>query len=101
MSKRRVEAVWIEAEHWPQDCKDATDEKTEVVVTFRDGSTWAASFATYRHLEFVERNHGPGGLFEHRRVVPVEQMNRDEIEAVVYDLILEGDFENFFQSCDD
>jgi hypothetical protein len=33
--------------------------------------------------------------------VPIEQMTRTEIEGVVYDLILEDEFETYFKNCDD
>jgi hypothetical protein len=53
MPKRRVEKIWIEAELCREDHQDA-EEETEVLVMFRDRSTWTATFATYKHLELSD-----------------------------------------------
>lgn len=61
--ERQSYKIWIEAEEWRAGSWTPDDADTDVIVTREDGSRWAASFFSYKHIEtLTKKNQGPVGL---------------------------------------
>lgn len=105
MEKETI-SIWIEAECWAPGEWDINNDNTDVVVTFKDGSKWAASFFTYNNIEKLRRKNEETGeylsgkYFWSSDMILVDKVNRSRIEEVVEHLIEENKFEQIFIKCE-
>ena len=94
--------LWIEAEEWPPGEWDPADAVTDVVATLADGSRWIAAFCAFAHLPTLRRacaesGENLGGRYLWASdLVLVDDTSRATIEAVVADLVANGDLASAF-----
>lgn len=98
-------SVWIEAESWAPGEWTPDDDSTDVIVTWKDGGRWIATFISYQHVKtLTEKNRRSGeniaGTYLWiRDMILIDETSRQRIEEVVNDLINTGDFELVFRCC--
>lgn len=101
MKMSNVESIWIEAEEWEFGW-DPLDDNSDVKVVLSDGSSWVATFCTYRNIatlrsKNVETGECLGGVyFWATDLILIDELTRERIAAVVEDLIANGEFESAF-----
>ncbi|WP_238918602.1 hypothetical protein [Clostridium sp. YIM B02555] len=93
--------IWIEAEQW-EDVLDVHNDNTDVIVEFKNGARWGASFFTYSNISrLVEKNRVTGECLSGKYywssdMVLIDEISRKRIEEVINYLICEGKFEVIF-----
>lgn len=98
--------IWIEAEQW-EDGWDINNDNTDVIVEFKNGTRWIASFFTYRNIsKLVEKNRSTGEClggkyFWSSNMVLVDEISRERIEEIINHLVIAGEFEIIFSRCSD
>lgn len=98
--------IWIEAEQWA-DGWDINNDNTDVIVEFKSGTRWIASFFTYSNISrIVEKNRSTGEClcgkyYWSSDMVLVDEVSRERIKEVINHLISEGEFEAIFSRCSD
>jgi len=103
--EKEINSIWIEAESWAPEEWDINNDNTDVVVTFKDGSRWAASFFTYDNIEKLRQKNKETGeclkgkYFWSSNMILVDEVSRTRIEEVVGHLIKEYEFEQVFKQC--
>ncbi len=94
--------IWIEAEHWSPGQWVPRNANSDVVVTFRDGRRWTATFFSYDNIETMRRKTQETGeclagrYFWASNMVLVHELTRDTVEQVVQDLLSTKAFESVF-----
>lgn len=102
MKRPQIKEIWIEADQWAEGEWDSEDDNSDVIVTLDNGEKWVASFFTFRNIQTLrEKNKSSGecmsgAYFWASDMIMVDELSRARIEAVVNDLIEEGEFENVF-----
>jgi hypothetical protein len=100
-------SIWIEAEEWAVGEWNKYDANTDVIVTFKDGARWIASFFTYKNIQtLAEKNRQTGECLRGKYfwgsdMLLVDECSRNRIEEVIGHLIIQGDFELIFDKCDE
>ncbi|MGB8344289.1 MAG: hypothetical protein WCD86_05365 [Ktedonobacteraceae bacterium] len=95
-------AVWIEAECWVPGSWIPNDANTDVIVTYEDGSRWAATFVSYQNVQTLrEKNQKSGeslsgSYFWATSMILVDEVSRQRVEQVICDLLSIGQFEAAF-----
>lgn len=98
--------IWIEADQWA-DGWDINNDNTDVIVEFKNGTRWIASFFTYSNIsKLVEKNRSTGEClggkyFWSSDMLLVDEISRERIKEVINHLISEGEFEAIFSRCSD
>lgn len=100
-----IKEIWIESED-----KGAiiggeleTNDNSDVIVTFLDGTRFIATFFTYQNIEHLRnknRNTGEylsGKFFWASDMLIVDEINRNEIEEIISHLISKDDFNSIFK----
>lgn len=96
--------VWIEAEQW-EDGWDINNDNTDVIVGFKNGTRWVATFFTYSNIsKLAEKNRSTGEFlggkyFWASNMVLIDEISRERIEEVINQLINAGEFEAIFNRC--
>lgn len=99
--------IWIEAEQWAPGEWDSPDCNSDVMVSFRDGAEWVATFFTYTNIAMLVDKYKQTGeclggkYFWATDMVLVDELTRQRVEEVVAHLIETGDFEKVFSIDDD
>jgi hypothetical protein len=94
--------IWIEAEQWPPDEWNILDCNSDVMVSFREGAEWTATFFTYNNIStLVEKNKQSGECLQGKYfwttdLILIDEISRERIEEVIKDLLESGEFENAF-----
>ena len=94
--------LWIEAESWEPGTWNPSDDATDVVVSFPDGSRWVATFCAFAHVEVLRRNCAASGeclggkYLWGSDLILVDDTSRASITAVVADLVAAGDVPSAF-----
>jgi len=94
--------LWIEAAEWPAGEWDPAVDATDVVVTLDDGSRWIASVCPFAGLATLrercaESGENLGGRYLWASdLILVESTRREELEAVVRDLLETGELPSAF-----
>lgn len=97
--------VWIEAEEWASGQWIPEDGNTDVMVTFQDGHRWLATFIAYKNIQTLTEKHRKTGenLFGAyvwiSDMVLVDEISCSRIEAIIHDLLKQGEFESIFGYC--
>lgn len=105
MSQMQGYTLWIEAEEWDPGEWTPTDDNTDVIVTFEDGSRWVASFFSYANIHtLTEKNRQTGecmsgAYFWGSDMILIDEVSRPRIEEVIQYLLHEGEFEMAFTHC--
>lgn len=103
----KVYDIWIEAECLAEGQWNTCDGNTDVIVKFKDGSRWVASFFTYTNIKtLVEKNKKTGECMNGKYfwasdMILIDEVSRKQIEEVIDHLINEGEFEFIFKKCSD
>lgn len=98
--------IWIEAEQWSPGQWDYDDCNSDVIVSFKAGPEWAATFFTYKNIStLVEKNEGTGECLNGKYfwatdMILIDEISRERIEEVVKHLIATGEFESVFSISD-
>lgn len=100
----QIKDIWIESEE-----KGAiigrtieTNDNSDVIVTFSDGSRYVASFFTYENIEHLRTKNQKTGecmngqFFWASDMIIVERISRAEIEKIVNHLLSEEEFHLIF-----
>lgn len=101
----KISDIWIEAEQWAEGELSPSDDNSDVIVTFDDGSRWVASLFTYKNittLAAMNRATGEclgGSYLWASDMILIDEISRDKIEQVINDLISRGEFESAFSNC--
>lgn len=104
-SKRLSYSIWIEAEQWDAGEWDPVDDNSDVVVSFEDGTSSAATFVSYRNIQsLADKNRVTGEClggkyFWTSDLILVDEVTRARIEEVIKHLIEAGEFEGAFSRC--
>ncbi len=102
----QVRSIWIEAEEWAEGEWSPVDQWSDAIVTLEDDSQWVASFVTYRHIETLrerDRQTGEclcGSYFWMTDLIIINEISRVNIERVVNDLLVTGEFRIAFDACE-
>ena len=94
--------IWIEVEQWDTGEWNPIDCHSDVVVSFRQGAEWTATFFTYDNIpKLVEKNRQSGECLQGKyfwatNMILVDAISRERIEEVVKHLIKVGEFESVF-----
>jgi hypothetical protein len=94
--------LWIEAEEWEPGSWTPTDDVTDAIVSFPDGSRWVATFCAFDHVAALRRNCAANGECLGGRylwasdLILIDDTSRPSIEAVVRDLIATGELPSAF-----
>ena len=97
--------VWIEAECWEEGTWTPEVCNTDVVVTFEEGSAWAATFFSYANiLSLAKKNQQTGECLSGKwfwasNMALVDTTTRAIIEAVIADMLAEDEFNLIFVRC--
>jgi hypothetical protein len=100
-----INSIWIEAEEWAEGAWDINNDNTDVIVSFKDGSRWVASFFTYSNIEkLTQKNRKTGECmsgkyFWSSDMILVDEVSRKRIEEVIKHLIMENEFDRIFKLC--
>lgn len=103
--QKQYYTLWIETEQWAAEEWNIYDDNTDVIVTFKDGTRWVASFFTYQNIQtLVEKNKQTGECmfgkyFWSSDMILVDECSRERIEEVVKGLLDNGEFEAVFERC--
>ena len=95
--------VSIELEECEPQTWSADDDSSLVWVTFENGVRWVATFITYKNIETLRAKSAEEGWSLGGRylwvssMIVIDELSRPSIEAVVEDLMRDGDFEEAFQ----
>ena len=98
--------IWIEAEQWASGQWDRADCNSDVIVSFRDGAEWVATFFTHKNIAtLTDKNKRTGEClggkyFWASDMIILDELTRERVEEVVAHLIETGEFEKVF-SIDD
>lgn len=100
----QIKDIWIESEE-----KGAliggtleTNDNSDVIVTFNDGSRYVASFFTYKNIEHLRKKNQKTGeclngrFFWASGMVIVERISRVEIEEIINHLLSQEEFNSIF-----
>ena len=80
-----------------------TTGNTDVIVQLDNKKKYIASFISYNHIDKINLEHAKNGeflngaYFWNKNMVLVKDCSLDIIEAIVKDLIDEGNFEEAFE----
>ena len=94
--------IWIEAEHWAPGEWNSVDCNSDVMVSFREGAEWTATFFTYNNIKtLAEKNKRTGEClqgtyFWATDMILVDELSRERIEELVKHFIETGEFESIF-----
>lgn len=94
--------LWIEAEAWVPGSWEPLDTNSDVIVTFADGSRWAASFFTYATIATLVAGWKQTGECLHGAyvwasdMILIDEVSRSQIEKVVIDFLEMGIFRDAF-----
>lgn len=100
MSPTNIGNIWISAEHWPGGEWEPDDEIVDVVVTRADGSRWAATVCSFRHVQALTAKWSTSGeclggrYFWAKNLILVTDTSRSTIEETMFDLIKSGELEH-------
>ena len=100
-------SIWIEAEEWAPGAWTPADDNSDVIVTFKNGAQWVATFFSYQNiLSLREKNRGTGEClggkyFCATDMILVDEVSRERIEEVVDDLLKQEEFDTYFALCKD
>jgi hypothetical protein len=106
-SQRQKYSIWIEAEEWADGEWTPADDNTDVTVTFGNSKRWVATFFSYQNiLSLAEENRESGEClggkyFVASKMVLVDVVSRERIEAVVAEMLKLNDFERYFAIWED
>ena len=106
MNPRKKYKLWIEAECWSETW-NPEDVNTDVKVVFDDGSSWVASFFTYKNIEtLVKKNQHTGEClsgtyFWSSDMILIDKVERKKIREVIDNIIERGYLNLVFSQCDD
>ncbi|HJQ25278.1 MAG TPA: hypothetical protein VKA60_15265 [Blastocatellia bacterium] len=95
--------IWIEAEQWTPGEWNPIDCNSDVMVSFREGAEWTATFFTYANISTLVEKNGKSGecmygkYFWATDMILVDEITRERIEEVVKHLIETGGFESIFR----
>jgi len=102
--KEREYTVWLEAEQWEIGQWTPEDDSTDVIVAWKDGSRWSATFVAYQHIKtLTEKNKRTGEclsgayLWIHEMIL-IDKVSRFRIEEVIQYLITSGEFHQVFRT---
>src|SRR5262249_32714919 len=99
-------SIWIEAEQWETGEWTPSDDNTDVVVLFEDGSRWVATFFSYQNVSsLAEKNRATGEClggkyFVATDMILVDEVTRQRIEEVIEELLNRSEFEIYFAPCE-
>jgi len=99
-------SIWIEAEEWAPGEWVPRDDNSDVIVSFKNGARWVATFFSYQNiLSLAEKNRHTGEClhgqyFAATDMVLVDEISRKRIEEVVDDLLRCNEFETYFTLCE-
>lgn len=88
-----IQHIWIEAEEWASGEWNPGDGNTDVKVTLGDGSTWVATFLSYKNISsLVEKNRKTGECLSGRyfwasNMILADRVSRERIEEIVTYLV--------------
>lgn len=98
----RIEHIYISADD--SDANKLTGEVlADVVVSFRHGAKYAASFLAYGNIQALTREHQQSGAFLAgkyfwmKNMVLIAWLDKALIKEVIGDLMEEGDFTSVFK----
>ncbi len=97
--------VWIEAENWAPGEWTPDNNSTDVIVTFKDGSSRIATFISYTYVNTLTERYRQSGenisgaYLWIRDMILIDEVSRPRIEEVINDLFKAGDFELVFRLC--
>jgi hypothetical protein len=100
-------SIWIEAEEWAAGERTASDDNSDVIVTFENGDRWVATFFSYQNttsLAAKNRQTGEclaGKYFVATEMILVDELSRNRIEEVVANLIEGNDLKTYFARCEE
>ena len=95
--------IEIEAEHWAPGQWNPPDDNTDVVVQFRDGSRFVATFFTYQNITTLRTKNQQtgecmsGGYFWAIGMILIDEASRERIQQVVEHLLHSGEFRTIFR----
>ena len=106
-SQKQKYSIWIEAEQWAKGEWTPTDDNSDVIVTFKNGKRWFATFFSYQNiLSLSEKNRKSGECLDGKYFVAtdmvlVDVVSRERIETVVAEMLKLNEFEIYLAVCDD
>lgn len=103
----KIKEVWIEHEEWEGEKTDYENCNTDVKVTFKDKSTYVASFFTIKNIrELMSKDSRTGEnlsgkYFWASDLIIIDDCSRESIEQVIDELIRIDDFYLMFMQVDE
>jgi hypothetical protein len=100
MSSTNFGTIWIDAEHWAEGEWDPANEIVDVTVTLTDGSRWAATACSFKHVQTLTSrwSHSGeclgGGYLWAKNLILVKDTSRASLEETMMDLLKNGEFES-------
>lgn len=102
--KKEIKTIWIESEEKVPIIGGTaeTNDNSDVIVTFSDGSQHIATFFTYQNIEHLRQKNKSTGeclngkFFWASNLIIVERIIREDIERVINHLITGNEFESIF-----
>ncbi len=106
-----IDEIWIEAEERKlisagHPFQHAIPGSSEVIVRFDDKTFWIATFMTYEHIEgLISMRREKGMFFPHQykwipNLILVDELERENVEKIIIDLLINHSFENAFSQID-
>lgn len=103
--KQEIKEIWIESEITGAIIGGEleTNDNSDIIVTFEDGTRNVASFFTYQNIEFLrQKNKRTGECLDGRffwasDMLIVDKINRKEVEEIINHLLSENEFEYIFK----
>lgn len=98
-----IKQIYISLEVGCQEPQQYQTDNTDLIVVFRNGKKFGASFFTYKNISVLQRQHHRseeffwGKFFWAPNMLLIEDCARETVEEVVVYLIEEGDFEKVFK----
>lgn len=97
-----LKSIWYEFDQWPHSF-DEQDDNADVIFELEDGTRWAATFFTYKNIDTLRKKNQltgeylAGGYFCSTDMILISSLRKDEIQKVIYDLILHDEVSLYCQ----
>ncbi len=98
--------LWIEAEEWEPGEWQPEDSVTDAIVTLADGSQWVATVCAFDHIAVLRARCAENGeclagkYLWASDLILVDSTARKNVDAVVRDLIAQGELQSAFREVD-
>ena len=105
LMNKLIKTIWIESEESSAIIGGTriSNDNSDVIVTFVDGSQYVATFFTYQNIEHLRKKNQQTGeclngrYFWASNMLIVDEIERKEIEEVIGHLIVAEEFNLIFE----